>query len=62
MKPKQMSKIKLVLEVDGVIVSQANQNLESEAFAKDLKEITDSPNIEGEKIKQLIKNFLDRNY
>ena len=57
-----MSKIKLVLEVDGVIVSQANQNLESEAFTKDLKEITDSPNIEGEKIKQLIKNFLDRNY
>lgn len=57
-----MSKIKLVLEVDGVIVSQANQNLESEAFAKDLKEITDSPNIESEKIKQLIKNFLDKNY
>ncbi len=57
-----MSKIKLILEVDGVIVSQVNQNLESEAFAKDLKEITDSPNIESEKIKQLIKNFLDRNY
>ena len=57
-----MSKIKLVLEVDGVIVSQVNQNLESEAFAKDLKEITDSPNIESEKIKQLIKNFLDKNY
>jgi len=57
-----MSKIKLTLEVDGVLVSQANQILESEKFVKDLKEITDSPNIETEKVKQLIKNFLDANY
>jgi hypothetical protein len=57
-----MNKVKITLEVDGVLVSQANQNLESEKFVKDLKEITDSPNIEVEKAKELIKNFLDRNY
>jgi hypothetical protein len=57
-----MSKIKLVLEVDGKSIAQLNINLESELFTKDLKEITDSPKIEVEKTKQLIKNFLDRNY
>jgi hypothetical protein len=57
-----MSKVKLVLEVDGEVICQANQNLESEKFIKDVKEITDSPHIEAEKMKELIINFLERNY
>ena len=57
-----MSKVKLVLEVDGEVICQANQNLESEKFIKDVKEITDSPHIESEKMKELIINFLDTNY
>jgi hypothetical protein len=57
-----MSKIKLVLEVDSVAISQMNVTIDNETFVKDLKEITDSPKIEVEKTKQLIKNILDRNY
>jgi hypothetical protein len=57
-----MSKVKLVLEVDGEVICQANQNLDSEVFIKDVKEITDSPHIESEKMKELIINFLERNY
>ena len=57
-----MNKVKLVLEVDGESICQVNQNLDSEVFIKDVKEITDSQNIEAEKIKLLIINFLERNY
>ena len=57
-----MSKIKLVLEVDGVSISQMNVTIDNQTFVKDLKEITDSPKIEVEKTKQLIKNLLDRKY
>jgi hypothetical protein len=57
-----MSKVKLVLEVDGEVICQANQNLESETFIKDLKEITDSPTIASEKMKELIKKFIDLKY
>jgi hypothetical protein len=57
-----MSKVKLILEVDGKAICQVNQNLDSEVFIKDVKEITDSQNIEAEKMKELIINFLERNY
>jgi hypothetical protein len=57
-----MNKVKLVLEVDGEAICQVNQNLDSEVFIKDVKEITDSQNIEAEKMKVLIKNFIDSKY
>jgi hypothetical protein len=57
-----MNKVKLVLEVDGEAICQVNQNLNSEVFIKDVKEITDSQNIEAEKMKVLIKNFIDSKY
>jgi hypothetical protein len=57
-----MSKVKLILEVDGKAICQVNQNLDSEVFIKDVKEITDSQNIEAEKMKELIKKFIDSKY
>jgi hypothetical protein len=57
-----MNKVKLVLEIDGEAICQVNQNLDSEVFIKDVKEITDSQNIEAEKMKVLIKNFIDSKY
>jgi hypothetical protein len=57
-----MSKVKLILEVDGKAICQVNQNLDSEVFIKDVKEITDSQNIEAEKMKELIKKFIDLKY
>jgi hypothetical protein len=57
-----MNKVKLVLEVDGKAICQVNQNLNSEVFIKDVKEITDSQNIEAEKMKELIKKFIDSKY
>jgi hypothetical protein len=57
-----MSKIKLILEVDSVAISQMNVTIDNETFVKDLKEITDSSKIEVEKTKELIKNILDKNY
>jgi hypothetical protein len=57
-----MNKVKLVLEVDGEAICQVNQNLDSEVFIKDVKEITDSQNIEAEKMKELIKKFIDSKY
>jgi hypothetical protein len=57
-----MSKVKLILEVDGEVICQANQNLDSEVFIKDVKEITDSTTIASEKMKELIKKFIDSKY
>ena len=58
----KMSRVKLILEVDGVNILQFNQIVENESFEKELIQSVEATKLEFDKSKELIKKFMDNNY
>lgn len=57
-----MSRVKLILEVDGVNILQFNQIVENESFEEELIQSVEATKLEFDKSKELIKKFIDNNY
>ena len=57
-----MSRVKLILEIDGVNILQFNQIVENESFEKELIQLVEATKLEFDKSKELIKKFIDNNY
>jgi hypothetical protein len=57
-----MSRVKLILEIDGVNILQFNQIVENESFEKELIQSVEATKLEFDKSKELIKKFIDNNY